>query len=166
MSKALRKAIMHRSKFKKKNCHKKRTDIIWTNYKKQRNFCVTLLRRTKKDYFQNLNVKDLSDNKEFWKTIKPYFSNKGLNSNKMLLIEKGEFVSDEKHLASIVNKFFINITKILNLKEDQGSPPITLEDILKKVVFHPNVDKTRKTYESNKKFSFEQATEEHVRQVI
>ena len=68
MSKALRKAIMHRSKFKKK-----RTDIIWTNYKKQRNFCVTLLRRTKKDYFQNLNVKDLSDNKEFWKTIKPYF---------------------------------------------------------------------------------------------
>ena len=84
----------------------------------------------------------------------------------MLLIEKGEFVSDEKHLASIVNKFFINITKILNLKEGQGSPPVTLEDILKKVVFHPNVDKTRKTYESNKKFSFEQATEEHVRQVI
>ena len=44
-----------------------------------------LLWRTKKDYFQNLKIKDLSENKNFWKTIKPYFSNKGLNSNKMLL---------------------------------------------------------------------------------
>ena len=40
---------------------------------------VKLLRRTKKDYFQNLNIRDLSDNRKFWKTIKPYFSNKRLN---------------------------------------------------------------------------------------
>ena len=39
------------------------------------------------EYFQNLNVKDLSENKTFWITIKPYFSNKGLKSNKMLLKE-------------------------------------------------------------------------------
>ena len=89
MSKALRKAIMHRSKLKN-IYNKKRTDVNWANYKKQRNFCVTLLRRTKKEYFQNLNVKDLSDNKKFWKTIKSYFSNKGLNSNKMLLKGKGD----------------------------------------------------------------------------
>ena len=50
-----------------------------------------LLRRTKKDYFQNLNVKDLSVSKKFWKTIKPYFSNKGLNSNKILLKERVSF---------------------------------------------------------------------------
>ena len=44
-----------------------------------------LLQRTKKDYFQNLNIKDLSGNKYFRKTIKPYFTNEELNSNKMLL---------------------------------------------------------------------------------
>ena len=165
MSKALRKAIMHRSKLK--NIYsKKRTDVNWANYKKQRNFCVTLLRRTKKEYFQNLNGKDLSDNKIFWKTIKPYFSNKGLNSNKMLLKEKGELVSDEKQLASIMNKFFINISKSLTLKEDLGSPLVTLNDILEKFIFHPSIDKITKTYESDKKFSFQQVTEEHVRQVI
>ena len=120
MSKALRKAIMHRSKLKN-IYNKKRADVYWTNYKRQRNFCVTLLRSTKKEYFQNLNVKDLSDNKKFWKAIKPYFSNKGLNSNKMLLKEKGELVSDEKKLASITNKFFIYITKSLKLKKDLGS---------------------------------------------
>ena len=47
--------------------------------------------------------------------------------------------------------FFINITKSLNSKEDQDSPPVTWEDILKKVIFHPSIDKIRKTYESNKK---------------
>ena len=60
-----------------------------------------LLRGTKKDYFQNLNVKDLLDNKKFWKTIKPHLSNKGLNSNKMLVKEKDKLVSNEKQLASI-----------------------------------------------------------------
>ena len=74
-----------------------------------------LLGRTKKDYFQNLNVKDLSDNKKFCKTIKPYLSNKGLNSNKMLLEKKSELDSDEKQLAFIINKLLINITKSLNL---------------------------------------------------
>ena len=165
MSKAVRKAIMHRSKLKN-IYNKKRTDVNWANYKKQRNFCVTVLRRTKKEYFQNLNVKDLSDNKKFWKIIKPYFSNKGLNSNKMLHKEKGELVSDEKQLASIMSKFFINITKSLKLKEDLGSPPVTLNDILEKFIFHPSIDKITKTYKSDKKFSFQQVTEEQVRQVI
>ena len=55
----------------------------------------------------------------------------------MLLEEKGELISDEKELASITNKFIINITKSLNLKEDQGSPSVTLEEILKKNYFSP-----------------------------
>ena len=49
-SKALRKGIMHRSKFKNVY-NKNRTDVNWANYKKQRNFCVTLLRRTKNEHF-------------------------------------------------------------------------------------------------------------------
>ena len=89
-----------------------------------------------------------------------------MNSNKILLKEKGELVSNEKQLASIMNNFFINITKSLKLKEDQGSPLATLNDILEKLIFHPSIDKIRKTYESDKKFSFQQVTEEHVRQVI
>ena len=89
-----------------------------------------------------------------------------MNSNKILLKEKGELVSNEKQLASIMNNFFINITKSLKIKEDQGSPPVTLNDILENLIFHPSIDKIRKTYESDKKFSFQQVTEEHVRQVI
>ena len=65
-----------------------------------------------------------------------------------------------------MNKFFIDITKNLKLKEDQGSPPVTLNGILEKFIFHPSIDENRKTYENDKKFSFQQETEEHVRQVI
>ena len=84
----------------------------------------------------------------------------------MLFKEKGELASDEKQLVSIINKFFINITINLKLKEDQSGPPVILDDILEKFIFHPSIDKIRKTYESHRKFSFQQVTEEHVRQVI
>ena len=34
------------------------------------NFCVSLLRKIKKRYYENLNEKFVVDNKLFWKTIK------------------------------------------------------------------------------------------------
>ena len=43
---------------------------------KQRNKWVLLLRKSKKDYFENLNEKNIADNKRFWKTFKPFLSNK------------------------------------------------------------------------------------------
>ena len=56
---------------------------------------MNLLRKTKTDYLQNLNIRDLSDNigdlsdnRKFWKTIKPYVTNKELNLNKLLLTEE------------------------------------------------------------------------------
>ena len=41
-------------------------------------------------------MKDLTDNKKFWKIMKPFFSSKGLNSNKMILRGKYAIISDEE----------------------------------------------------------------------
>ena len=49
---------------------------------KQRNYSVSLLRKSKSDYFGNLNGKSINDNKTFWKTIKPFLSDK-VTINKM-----------------------------------------------------------------------------------
>ena len=49
---------------------------------KQRNYSVSLLRKSKSDYFGNLNDKSINDNKTFWKTIKPFLSDK-VTTNKM-----------------------------------------------------------------------------------
>ena len=40
---------------------------------KQRNYCISLLRKVKRNYYSNLNVKDITAIKKFWKTIKPLF---------------------------------------------------------------------------------------------
>ena len=55
MTKELRKEIMKRSKLKNKY-NKKRNYENWSLYKKQRNYCVSLLRKTKKAYFEKLNL--------------------------------------------------------------------------------------------------------------
>ena len=75
MSKSLRKTIILRSKLKNK-CNKNRTGENWDSHKKQRNFCVSLLRDTKNNYFNDLNIKNTTDNKAFWKTLKSYLSKK------------------------------------------------------------------------------------------
>ena len=59
------------------------------------------LRQTKEKYFNNLNVSKASDNKTFWKSVKPFFSNKGLNSNNILLEEDNEKVNDDGKHATI-----------------------------------------------------------------
>ena len=58
------------------------------------------------------------DNKKFYKTIKPFFSNKVLNSNKLMPREKDVVVADEKALAALMNNYFVNITADLDLKQD------------------------------------------------
>ena len=116
MTKALRKAIMQRSHLKKLFL-KSRNAETWNSYKKQRNFCTNLLRKTKKEYFNSLDVCQLNDNKKFWKNIRPFFSDKGLNSNKLMLIENEVLVNKEDELANIMNSYYINVTKKLDLKK-------------------------------------------------
>ena len=42
------------------------------------------------NYYRNLNEKDITDNKKFWKTVKPFLSDKSINSDKIYLNENGE----------------------------------------------------------------------------
>ena len=75
-----------------------------------------ILRKTKEEYFENINVKDINDNKRLWKTIKSFFSKKGLNTNKLMLIEKNNLIPGESVFANMMNQIFTSITKQLNLK--------------------------------------------------
>ena len=75
MTKDLHKTIMKRSRLRNKFLPD-RTDISREEYKKQRNLCVSLLKQAKKDHFANLDIKSVTDNKKFWQTVKPLFSNK------------------------------------------------------------------------------------------
>ena len=131
---------MYRSRLKNV-FNKSRTPKTWDSFKKQRNFCVNLLRKTKKEYFENTNVKDINDNKKFWKTIKPFFSNKGLNTNKLMIIAKNNLISEEYILANTMNQYFTSITKQLNLKK---FPQLkNLEDIINYYHNHISIEKIK-----------------------
>ena len=51
---------------------------------KQRNFSVSLLRKVRKEYFANLNEKNITDNRKFWQTVKPFLSQKNKSREKKL----------------------------------------------------------------------------------
>ena len=113
MTKELRKKIMLRSKHKNK-FNRERNHISWCNH------CLSILRKTKKEYFNSLNIKQVSENKLFWKSVKPFFNDKGSNSSKITLVEENNFISDEEQIVNIMNNYFINVTKTLNLKKQVG----------------------------------------------
>ena len=115
----------------------------WNRYKKQRNFCIKLLRQTKEKYFNNINFKKVSDNNTFWKSVKPFFSNKGLNSNNILLIEGNEIVNDDGKIATIMKRYFMNITKSMNLKTNKISHREELVNILDTFKNHKSVQRIK-----------------------
>ena len=69
ITKDLSKAIMKRLKLRN-NYLKNKADANRMLFKKQRNYCVSLLRKSKTNYYANLEEKKVSDNKLFWKVIK------------------------------------------------------------------------------------------------
>ena len=64
MTKELRIGIMNRSKLRNKFL-KTRTEESKRRFYRQRNFCVSLLRRTKRRFFGKLDHRVVSDNRKF-----------------------------------------------------------------------------------------------------
>ena len=81
------------------------------------------MRKTKKDHYANLNEKDVADNKQFWRTVKPLLSDKIKSSDKITLVEGEEIINDDKENAEILNKFFSNAVKNLKIPEYQEVDP-------------------------------------------
>ena len=88
--------------------------LVW---KARHDRCLSILHKTKKEHFHSLNIKQVSHNKLFWKSVKPSFSDKGSNSSKITLVEENNIISDEEEIANTMNNYFINVTKPLNLKK-------------------------------------------------
>ena len=109
-------------------------------YKKQRNFCVTLLRKKKADCFNNLDLNLVRDNKMFWKATSPYFVNNPKKRSKITL-------ADEK---DTFNKFFGNIIKNLNIPinnevlEDVSMIQDPIIAAIEKYRRHPSIVKIKK----------------------
>ena len=114
MNKELSKAIMARSRLRNKSL-KLKTEDARIAHKKQRNVCVSLLRKTKKTFYEHLNPGLISDDKKFWKQVKPFFSDKTQNRGNIMLREGKEVITNPPTYAEIFSQFFIDVIKNLDI---------------------------------------------------
>ena len=110
MDSKLNQAIMLRSKLRNKFL-KSRSNKDREAYKIQQNLCVILLRQNKKDYFETLDIKSVTGNKMFWKTVAPLFSNKSKASNKITLSKNEKLIINDQKCAEVYNNYFSSIVK-------------------------------------------------------
>ena len=76
---------------------------------------MKLLRKTKKEFYNNLNVKYITKKKLYWKTVKSSFTDKTLKDERITLVENNKFFSDKSKLVEIFNKHFGNIVQNLGI---------------------------------------------------
>ena len=162
MTGKLSKAITKRSKLRNRFL-KEKSEASRKAYNMQRNYCVNLLKKTKGGYFPNIKINNIADNKKFWQTVKPFFSDKINHRETINLIDNQLTLPNDEEIAETFNKYFCNIAKNLSLP---GSPSIKKPSVelftdpailaLEKYNDHPSITsiKNKMTSRDNPKFSF------------
>ena len=83
------------------------------------------MRKSKREYYQNLSVENVCDNKKIWKVVKPLLSNKIMSSEKITLVEGTKILKNDKETAKVLNNFFSTIIQNLKIPQYKGQDPIS-----------------------------------------
>ena len=94
---------------------KNKTDQNKRKYTKQQNYCVSLVRKSKKKC--SLDVKNVTDNKTLWKTLKSFISDKVTYIQKMTPIGNDKIVKNDNDTATVLNTFCLNIVSDLKIPD-------------------------------------------------
>ena len=120
---------------------------------------MKLLRKTKKEFYNNLNVKYITENKLFWKTVKPSFTDKTLKDERITLVENNKVVSDESELVEIFTKYFGNIVQNLGTdgltNNSSNNDAVTIRQAIEKHQNHPSIKVIRENIDTTNTFSFD-----------
>ena len=160
---------MKRPKLKNKANKTKSVDDL-LKYKKQRNLVVKLNKNCKKEFFDNLEIKNNS--KSFWNKCKPCFSNKhSKGDSDIMLIEKDELlIKKNKKVADIFNSYFQSITNSLDLFEWRLGSTDQVYDSVDRIIdrfcLYPSIKNIKRNYKITNKFSFKPVLEEFVNDIV
>ena len=128
---------------------------------------VSFKKNKEKLLWKNLYPDRLSDNKKFWKHVKPFFSDKTPSNNNITLLENNQIVTDNTSCAEILNTYFIEsvhnwemyVNKITILDDP-------IDNITEKVKDHPSILRISQKQFPPNSFSFVCVSEEDVRVTI
>ena len=151
ITKDIRKAIYTRSKLRNK-FSKNPTEVNEKLYKRQRNKCVLIRKKPIKHYFSDITSTGIVTNREFWRTMKPFLTNKGcLDNCDIMLRGDNNMITDDKRLAKHFSEHYINIVeRSSNLKPEKivchnedFDKGIVLHNIIKKYENHSSIIKIK-----------------------
>ena len=165
MTKALRKDIMRRSELESKY-FKNKTNENKARFKKQKIFCSKLYKKERKKFYSNLELNEITDNKLFWKTIKPILSEKCIQSSKISFVSNNKVISEDLELAKTFNNYFGNAVNNLGIKEcefelnvDSNCNYMNGVDIaIHKFKDHPSIKMINEKVRFESRFSFKEVS--------
>ena len=165
-SRELRKAIMKRSRLKNIS-RKSGKPEDRRAYQKQRNLVVKLNSQHKKSYFRSITPQNSKTS--LWKICKPYFSNKGVNGSKPILLENDVIISNDECIATIFNHYFRDITNTLPIRSTTGVTDTSrdpLFDAISKFSNHPSIVKIRSVTSNDNPFNFQKTNISIIKKII
>ena len=93
-------------------------------YKKQRNKCVAIRKKSIRNYFNKIANRNTVTNRNFWKIIKPFLSNKGhLENVDIMLNHNNKIVCNDHELVKVFNEHYINI-----IEKSGGEKPTNIAE--------------------------------------
>ena len=109
-------------------------------------------RKFKENCHSNLNIKDVTDSRKFWSTVKQFYSDTSKTVHNIILSDNDKMLKDEEKAAKALIYYFTNLTKKLKLIV------ITCNDTVNSVK-HPNsIGKIKGFYKDDPSIEFKRIT--------
>ena len=129
-------------------------------YKKHQNFCSKLYQKERRKYYESLDWKNVLDSKEFWKTMRPFLSDKNTVFSQISIQKNNRVISDDSDLSEELSTFFEDPVRSLNVKPDEFylsdtenlSDPV--ENAIRKFENHLSVQSIKQNIPANQDFYF------------
>ena len=132
-------------------------------FKKQRNYYNRLYKRKRKRFYKNIDLKNITDNKKFWGTMEPFFTDKETSRNSISLIEGSKIIVEDMEITETLNTYLKYAVSSLGISEPRefitshGNLNDPIDSILLKVSIHPSILMI-KAIELKSTFSFNESS--------
>ena len=86
-------------------------------YKKQKIFYSKLYKKERRKYHNKLGLRNVTGNRKFWKTMKPFLSGKVTTFLKIYLTQNEDIISEESKVDNLFSNLFENAFNLSDIKK-------------------------------------------------
>ena len=111
-----------RNKYRRKKYKWRRLVIEdWKITRNKEIYVICIFVKKDKRSYLTLNEENVKDSRKLWKTGTQMFSNILVSSEKITLVKNEKIITDGQETAKVLNDFFSNVIKTLNISQANHS---------------------------------------------